>query len=799
MNFLQYIEEGIRSKDFTKSIHNIVSYLEKHLGQMYLYGPVEYFDSSYGSGVGVRYFLNDGKSIRFNWKKATGGGSQTLESITIWVGTSTEPNFLITAVDKTPLGSISLVQVLPTLVKIIKNPAAGSYNVSAEESTNLLNAELKMLRERVLTEDPFEDVVNAITSGPVSKFNISKMGRNQERIFTELVSKHKNLFTVKTDGAGRQRFTFVGNADDLDREDIVGAVAGSAPQKSRAALQVYSIGAEDARTDAESTAERKFPNAPDRIPFEEQMEDMKTIIQAVVKGASNFAVILGGGGLGKALPNHYPVLTPTGWTPIVDLRVGDAVVAQDGTTAAVTGVFPQGVLETMVVSFADGRTVECSPDHLWEVNIDGGSPTVIDTKTLKTHVDESLVNLDRHVTVPLFEPSSTTDVELPIDPYLLGTLLGSDNISTIVNNDHTVTQHMTELGLISGEEQCKFIPELYKLSSVNQRTLLLQGLLGDDGIAEQGKAISFSTPSELLATEVQQLVFSIGGSCRLSNQPVYYLQNDTEVQGAIQYSVSIQYPSSTEYKHLPVSSIMWTGISEECTCISINHPRKLYVTKSYVPTHNTFNVEKTLSEMGLEDGAGYFKNTSSGSPAGLYRTLFMNKTGIVVLDDCDTIVNTQEGRNLLKAALDTKKRRKIVWGKSSSWLFDPSDEYEMEAAEQAVQAGEEPEKFPKYFDFEGRVILISNLSIDQLDPDGALSTRGFVLTLDPTKQEVAGYMKKILPNIPVEGTLSIEDREAVLELIIKQEGSANIRKLVRGLNMAASGVPNWQRIVARYA
>jgi hypothetical protein len=85
-----------------------------------------------------------------------------------------------------------------------------------------------------------------------------------------------------------------------------------------------------------------------------------------------------------------------------------------------------------------------------------------------------------------------------------------------------------------------------------------------------------------------------------------------------------------------------------------------------------------------------------------------------------------------------------------------------------------------------------------LDPDGALATRGFIITLDPTKAEVFAFMRKIAPNIPIEGTLTLEERMAVVDLIEKQTGAVNIRKLVRGMNLAASGVPNWARLVERY-
>jgi hypothetical protein len=510
IKFAQYLEEGIRIKQFEAAVAQIVSYMEKHIGKMYAYPEMEHFKNSVSQGVGLRYFFEDGRSVRFNWTKSS--ASAKLDSISLWQGTTKHPNFQLHGIDGTPLGNISLAKILPTLVATIKSPKVGQIDVSTAEHAEVLIGELTALVEAVLTEDPYEDVISQLQMGPVSRHNISKMGRNQERIFNDLLAKYKNAFDIKTDAAGRQRFTLIGSVEDFDKDDVVKTVVGGAAKRGRTAFEVVSVGGEECGTDGEAEAERKYPSAPKRIPYEEQIEDMKTIITAVVKGASNFCIIGGKGGLGK-----------------------------------------------------------------------------------------------------------------------------------------------------------------------------------------------------------------------------------------------------------------------------------------------THTVEETLSELGLEDGNGYFKNTSSGSPPGLYRTLFINKTGIVVLDDSDMIVNTQEGRNLLKAALDTKKRRKLVWGKMSSWLFDPADDYEMEKANQAIEAGEEPEKFPRYFDYEGRVIMISNLPLETLDPDGALATRGFVIALDPTDEEIVSFMRKIAPNIKVEGgNLSEEERLAVVDLLEKQGGALNIRKLVRGLNLAASGVPNYARLIERY-
>lgn len=70
---------------------------------------------------------------------------------------------------------------------------------------------------------------------------------------------------------------------------------------------------------------------------------------------------------GKAARNGTLVLTPHGRVPIETLKVGDEVMAWDGTVTFVTGVFPQGVRPIYRVDFPDGRHVEVDREHLWTV------------------------------------------------------------------------------------------------------------------------------------------------------------------------------------------------------------------------------------------------------------------------------------------------------------------------------------------------------------------------------------------------------------------------------------------------
>lgn len=224
-------------------------------------------------------------------------------------------------------------------------------------------------------------------------------------------------------------------------------------------------------------------------------------------------------------------------------------------------------------------------------------------------------------------------------------------------------------------------------------------------------------------------------------------------------------------------------------------------------TGKTQTVETELAKAGLQDGDGYYKNTGSASPIGIYGSLFDNKTGIVLFDDCDSALADQEGRNLIKAATDTKKSRKIAWNKKSSIVM-PLDQYE-----QALDAadGERPTDkngnylYPNSFEFLGRVIFISNLKLDKLDPDGALRTRGYIIEIDPTDSEMIDYMAKIAPKIRLEdgAKLSQEEIDEVIAEIRNSTSKSDLslRKLVRGLNIKAEmgGDSAWKRILQRYA
>lgn len=153
-------------------------------------------------------------------------------------------------------------------------------------------------------------------------------------------------------------------------------------------------------------------------------------------------------GLGKAQPLDSMVLTPHGFRRMGSLAVGDRVIVPDGSVAQIIGVYPQGEVDSYRVTFTDGSVVECSEDHLWLVSNHRRSrsrvtgdllPRYWSTKTVGDLLEGGLRNPSRSPRAPYGQAKwhvpMVTAAELecglprPLDPYVLGVLLGDGGLT----------------------------------------------------------------------------------------------------------------------------------------------------------------------------------------------------------------------------------------------------------------------------------------------------------------------------------------------------------------------------------
>jgi len=115
----------------------------------------------------------------------------------------------------------------------------------------------------------------------------------------------------------------------------------------------------------------------------------------------------------------------------------------------------------------------------------------------------------------------------------------------------------------------------------------------------------------------------------------------------------------------------------------------------------SFGVEYELEKSGLFDKLTnrrikYEIIKGAMTPVGLYCTLYRmsDSNNVLVFDDCDSVFQDDLSLNILKAALDSGKKRKIYWNSDSAML--------------------RREGVPDSFDFKGGAIFITNLQFQNL-------------------------------------------------------------------------------------
>jgi type IV secretory pathway VirB4 component len=166
------------------------------------------------------------------------------------------------------------------------------------------------------------------------------------------------------------------------------------------------------------------------------------------------------------------------------------------------------------------------------------------------------------------------------------------------------------LGLAEKLAHEKFVPEIYKRGSVAQRLALLQGLMDTAGSVANGTHATFTSTSDRLARDVQELAWSLGAIAKINPRQTHHTYLGTKKPGRPSWRVSIVHPDVAQMFSLPrkiaaskpkgmrhrlgIVSIEAIG-TKPAQCIAVDHPEHLYVTDDYVVTHNSASVGARLA------------------------------------------------------------------------------------------------------------------------------------------------------------------------------------------------------------
>jgi ATP-dependent Zn protease len=340
---------------------------------------------------------------------------------------------------------------------------------------------------------------------------------------------------------------------------------------------------------------------------------------------------------GYAQPLDARLLTPTGWTRMGAVAVGDELVGADGAGTRVVAVHPRGTMDVYRVAFNDGTSTECTADHLWTV--EAADPRMLPrTFTLQELLDRGLhwSESGSRCYLPRLAPVQLSgETELPLDPYLLGLLLGDGgftsttpdfctadpeslaSVEALLPARMTATRHgpmnwwlsggrrggvqrgrtnpLTEtfrrLDLWGVRGHDKFVPEQYKWASVQDRLALLQGLMDADGNRDyrRGTGPTFYSHSARLADDVAFLARSLGGTARVAAKRGGWRISVDLPDGLVPFRLRRKadaYRSSRRPFRKRILAVERVG-QKPVQCVTVAAPDGLYVTDGFTLTHNS--------------------------------------------------------------------------------------------------------------------------------------------------------------------------------------------------------------------
>ena len=209
----------------------------------------------------------------------------------------------------------------------------------------------------------------------------------------------------------------------------------------------------------------------------------------------------------------------------------------------------------------------------------------------------------------------------------------------------------------------------------------------------------------------------------------------------------------------------------------------------------SFGVEKVLSKHDVfanvaqdEKLKKYEVVKGAMSAIGLYKKLyeFSDKKSILVFDDCDSVLLDDLALNILKAALDSSKKRTIHWNTDSRLLRQ--------------------EGVPNSFDYNGGAIFITNIKFDHVrskklrDHLEALESRCHYLDLTiDTEREKILRIRQVVADCGMLDDYGFNDLEKAVLIDFIDDNKKKLRELslrmvLKLADLKKSMPANWRAV-----
>lgn len=246
-------------------------------------------------------------------------------------------------------------------------------------------------------------------------------------------------------------------------------------------------------------------------------------------------------GTGKAIVNTTPIPTPNGWKTVGDIKVGDYIFGKNGKPTKVLNLYKH-TKKIWRITFADGRTIDCCGEHLWEY-YDNGVRRVENTQTIYGRIQGLFKddNDEWRFKIPMNEAVEYPEQKFIVSPY--------------------------EMGLKINKNPPELLKK-YLRGSIKQRYELLKGILNTNELFN--KTFSFLFYNKQIAQDVRELCHSLG----------MFAYMTIEEKG---YGVYVL----REKNKLPIVNITPTEEIAPMTCFTVDADDCLFQVGDYIVTHNT--------------------------------------------------------------------------------------------------------------------------------------------------------------------------------------------------------------------
>ncbi len=422
-------------------------------------------------------------------------------------------------------------------------------------------------------------------------------------------------------------------------------------------------------------------------------------------------------GMGKALSLDTPLPTPTGWTSMDDVAVGDLLIGADGKPTRVVAV--TDVMHGRPcyrVKFSDGTELVADAEHQWltetRASRKSSQAAAVGYNRYKNQRTFASVRTTREIAQTLrcptadrrlnhsvinTKPIQASYADLPVPPYTLGAWLGDGTSASaqITTADPEIVMRIEAEGFVARpsrsaryryqlvlpyaakavERSCavcgtmfvpqtsqvrtcgrscggrarfvsdpvpsptcmecsgpscglvhcqkcrnavgtlqarlrtlgvlrnKHIPPEYLRASEEQRRALLAGLLDTDGTVSVGGGIQFSVADRRLASDVAELIVSLGYRCQTTTKRVKGRSEATSVAYTLNFSTDDEVFGLTRKALMHKERRRAAATSRSCSrfivevepidsvpvrCVQVDNADHMYLaSRAMVPTHNS--------------------------------------------------------------------------------------------------------------------------------------------------------------------------------------------------------------------